>query len=1039
MFETTNEQQSQSSVIVVTNSSVVGVGVGVGVGVSAAAVSNMSTLIDSVNSTHLHHFHHYHHHHHHIVNNNNKNRHNHFNRSNEITSNSCNGVNCTSNGISCNGTNAGGNVTSASSSSSLSNNKDVVETQNQLAQSNTINLFSSYFKNLIEKQHQQSTAMTNGNSTNLIPTTNLQIHDNDELGKSKSKQSQLIKTLTDTLTSTGENVKSVSDQDEKLENLITSNGCHSDSDQKDTNIINNKRLKLDKPAENAACNTILLSTQNLLNSVMNKKRKMSKNKNKKLKLDTNNNKIETDTSNIHNEHLNNGFLNTSKKTNTISNNNTNSHVTKESEINADEHFTTMNGNSDTSVVGDNSTKFFNLSSLNLNLVSVFETKNDKKSKEPKMNGATSSNSVSSYAKKKLKSLNKAIINKSKLIKLLNYKNSLRIIKKFKKYKLVKSSYKKLVNDHEHNDDDDEQVDRHNETSSIDLNQSAKFLKKSSLTAIENPCFISDVDTNNNKSCCLEQQIVVSSSQNRSNMIANSNKVSCLNRKVANLSSESLPTTSLNTSSTANLNNDSSNENYFTSSISNHNNSNKTDNEQVDSENMKLIDNVNENFLYSINQSQQIVAPTGDIEMILTNESRYRHSNDHHNHHHHHHHLNHLQQLDQQQPQSSLNYLIDDSSSNGSALNTCQTANLTANISSLSCITNNSLYSFMFNHHHHQAFNPNIYNSNNRIRQDLLKLSYDKFKQFRLNEKLLQQTVLIRNAIKLLQYELQYQQDQELQQQYIIQQQQQQQQHQQQLIDYENCLNTSNRLLSNGSYVTNVTHNTNGVLNMSTNGTPASSFENLDEFFNRSNTTNDFSNKTNYTNLFTSNSVIINEPNSISCSNTSYSCNTMNPTLGAKLSSTSLEIDCDKDDATNYFNSLDQNHQHMDNAINVANVSNQGELRDDEEVEDVEIENDYDEDEEEEDEDDDEDEDEDEEEDDEEDDEENENEDVDADIEIKDQQQTNENHDQIDENEAHKQDRLDENNVILPNNQSKNSAVTLEEENPSNDNIPQNDN
>lgn len=56
----------------------------------------------------------------------------------------------------------------------------------------------------------------------------------------------------------------------------------------------------------------------------------------------------------------------------------------------------------------------------------------------------------------------------------------------------------------------------------------------------------------------------------------------------------------------------------------------------------------------------------------------------------------------------------------------------------------------------------------QVKQDLLKLSYDKFKQFRLNEKLLQQTVLIRNAIKMLQYDIQFQQEQE---QIIIQQQQ----------------------------------------------------------------------------------------------------------------------------------------------------------------------------------------------------------------------------------------------------------------------------
>ena len=70
-------------------------------------------------------------------------------------------------------------------------------------------------------------------------------------------------------------------------------------------------------------------------------------------------------------------------------------------------------------------------------------------------------------------------------------------------------------------------------------------------------------------------------------------------------------------------------------------------------------------------------------------------------------------------------------------------------------------------------------SNNLIKQDLLKLSYDKFKQYRLNEKLLPQTVLIRNAIKLLQYDLQFQQEQEQQQHQQIFLQQQQQQHLQQ--------------------------------------------------------------------------------------------------------------------------------------------------------------------------------------------------------------------------------------------------------------------
>jgi hypothetical protein len=52
--------------------------------------------------------------------------------------------------------------------------------------------------------------------------------------------------------------------------------------------------------------------------------------------------------------------------------------------------------------------------------------------------------------------------------------------------------------------------------------------------------------------------------------------------------------------------------------------------------------------------------------------------------------------------------------------------------------------------------------NSRFKQDLLKLSYDKFKLFRLNEKLLKQTVLTRNAIKLLQVEIQQQQHQQQQ-------------------------------------------------------------------------------------------------------------------------------------------------------------------------------------------------------------------------------------------------------------------------------------
>ena len=79
--------------------------------------------------------------------------------------------------------------------------------------------------------------------------------------------------------------------------------------------------------------------------------------------------------------------------------------------------------------------------------------------------------------------------------------------------------------------------------------------------------------------------------------------------------------------------------------------------------------------------------------------------------------------------------------------------------------NFSTSSFTPNHQAQQQSQPTPNNDNStiqqsQVKQDLLKLSYDKFKQFRLNEKLLQQTVLIRNAIKMLQYDIQFQQEQE---------------------------------------------------------------------------------------------------------------------------------------------------------------------------------------------------------------------------------------------------------------------------------------
>ena len=123
---------------------------------------------------------------------------------------------------------------------------------------------------------------------------------------------------------------------------------------------------------------------------------------------------------------------------------------------------------------------------------------------------------------------------------------------------------------------------------------------------------------------------------------------------------------------------------------------------------------------------------------------------------------------------------------------------------------------------YSLFNAATTNNNNQIKQDLLKLSYDKFKQFRLNEKLLQQTVLIRNAIKMLQYDIQFQQEQE--QQIIIQQQQHQHHHhmqqQQHLMEFSNNNNNNNR-------TTSVTTPNPSSSPMATN------YDNLEDFLTRS--------------------------------------------------------------------------------------------------------------------------------------------------------------------------------------------------------------
>lgn len=106
--------------------------------------------------------------------------------------------------------------------------------------------------------------------------------------------------------------------------------------------------------------------------------------------------------------------------------------------------------------------------------------------------------------------------------------------------------------------------------------------------------------------------------------------------------------------------------------------------------------------------------------------------------------------------------------------------------------------------------------NSQLKQDLLKLSYEKFKQFRLNEKLLHQTVLIRNAIKLLQFDLQCQQEQEQ----LIQQ-------HNQIIKYDNSINSLNQNNHNLNY-----YNTCNNIDDTQQNLIMSNYNNFDDFLNR---------------------------------------------------------------------------------------------------------------------------------------------------------------------------------------------------------------
>jgi hypothetical protein len=125
--------------------------------------------------------------------------------------------------------------------------------------------------------------------------------------------------------------------------------------------------------------------------------------------------------------------------------------------------------------------------------------------------------------------------------------------------------------------------------------------------------------------------------------------------------------------------------------------------------------------------------------------------------------------------------------------------------------------------------------NSQLKHDLLKLSYEKFKQFRLNEKLLHQTVLIRNAIKLLQLDLQFQQEQEQ----VINQQQHHQ-----IMKYDNSINQLNQNNQNNFNYYNTCNN----INDTQQNLIMSTYNNFDDFLNRSEFVNNYIVNTNNTRI-----------------------------------------------------------------------------------------------------------------------------------------------------------------------------------------------
>jgi hypothetical protein len=194
----------------------------------------------------------------------------------------------------------------------------------------------------------------------------------------------------------------------------------------------------------------------------------------------------------------------------------------------------------------------------------------------------------------------------------------------------------------------------------------------------------------------------------------------------------------------------------------------------------------------------------------------------------------------------------------------------------------SIYSFVSN-----------CNNTSQIKQDLLKLSYDKFKQFRLNEKLLQQTVLIRNAIKMLQCDIKFQQEQE---QIFLQQQQQQQmclqQQQQQKMEYDNSI--SNRLSPHQNLGQTMYNSSQpSIITMA-------SYDNLEDFLTRSEFVNNSMLNTNNFNI--SNNRNINSLNSTS------NVNMNNTTNNAGLNESGVGVN----NLSGYYSDLNNNNANINN-------------------------------------------------------------------------------------------------------------------------------